>query len=103
MAETCSESFREFAFAWGLIRAFEQFLYGFTVSGIIYSTPSSASACGTAAIISPIKEITDRETGKVFTYGDGEPGPVSTALYNKLRAIQYGEVPDPYGWTKVII
>jgi branched-chain amino acid aminotransferase len=62
-----------------------------------------AGACGTAAIISPIREITARETGKVFTYGDGEAGPVCTALYNKLRAIQYGEVPDPYGWTTVII
>jgi len=27
---------------------------------------------------------------------------VSEKLYNKLRAIQYGEDPDPYGWTRVI-
>ncbi|MBE9483712.1 MAG: branched chain amino acid aminotransferase, partial [Bacteroidetes bacterium] len=62
-----------------------------------------AGACGTAAIISPIREIFDRETGETFTYGDGEAGPVTTKLYNKLRAIQYGEEPDPYGWTKIII
>jgi branched-chain amino acid aminotransferase len=61
-----------------------------------------AGACGTAAIISPIKEIFDRETGKTFTYGDGEAGPVSTKLYNKLRAIQYGEEADPYGWTMIL-
>lgn len=61
-----------------------------------------AGACGTAAIISPIREIEDRETGRKFTYGTGDAGPVSTALYNKLRAIQYGEIPDPYGWTHVI-
>lgn len=61
-----------------------------------------AGACGTAAIISPIREIYDRETGKSFTYGDGEAGPVSTKLYNRLRAIQSGEEPDPYGWTLVI-
>jgi branched-chain amino acid aminotransferase len=61
-----------------------------------------AGACGTAAIISPIREIYDRETGETFTYGDGEAGPVSTELYNKLRAIQYGEIEDPYGWTMII-
>jgi len=61
-----------------------------------------AGACGTAAIISPIREISDRETGVKYTYGDGEAGPVSTKLYNKLRAIQYGEVEDPYNWTHII-
>ena len=61
-----------------------------------------AGACGTAAIISPIREIYDRDTGETFTYGDGEAGPVSTKLYNKLRAIQYGEIEDPYGWTMII-
>ncbi len=61
-----------------------------------------AGACGTAAIISPIREIFDRETGKAFFYGDGEAGPVSTALYNRLRAIQYGEEPDTYGWTRIL-
>lgn len=56
-------------------------------------------ACGTAAIISPIKNIHDRETGKVYEYcKDGKAGPVSTKLYNKLRAIQYGEEPDTHGW-----
>ncbi len=62
-----------------------------------------AGACGTAAIISPIKKIVDRDTGKVYDYcKDGKAGPVSTKLYNKLRAIQYGEEPDPYGWTTVV-
>ncbi|HSG68625.1 MAG TPA: branched-chain amino acid aminotransferase [Bacteroidales bacterium] len=61
-----------------------------------------AGACGTAAIISPIREIFDRETGTVYHYGNGEAGPISTALYNKLRAIQYGEEPDTYGWTRIL-
>ena len=61
-----------------------------------------AGACGTAAIISPIREIFDRETGVSYKYGKGEAGPVSTKLYNKLRGIQYGEEPDIYGWTMII-
>ena len=60
-------------------------------------------ACGTAAIISPIKKIEDRETGRVYEYcKDGKAGSVSTRLYDKLRAIQYAEEKDPYGWNLVV-
>lgn len=60
-------------------------------------------ACGTAAVISPIGVIHDRETGKVYEYcTDGQVGCTSEKLYNKLLGIQYGEQPDPYGWTTVI-
>ncbi len=62
-----------------------------------------AGACGTAAVISPIKKIVDRETGKVFEFcKDGHVGPVSLKLYKKLQAIQYGEEPDTFGWTEII-
>ncbi|MEI6764048.1 MAG: branched-chain amino acid aminotransferase [Bacteroidota bacterium] len=60
-------------------------------------------ACGTAAVISPIKKIVDRETGKVYEYcKDGQAGPVSTKLYEKLRSIQLGDEPDNYGWVTII-
>ncbi len=68
------------------------------------NTFEEAGACGTAAVISPISKIDDPETGKSYVFSkDGKPGPVSTALYNKLRDIQYGIEPDPHGWTTVII
>lgn len=60
-------------------------------------------ACGTAAIISPIKKIQDRESGKIYEYCcEGKAGPNSTKLYNKLRAIQMGEEPDPYNWCTIV-
>lgn len=60
-------------------------------------------ACGTAAVISPIKGIYDSNEDKWFRYGNGEDaGEWSTKLYNKLRAIQYGDEPDPYGWVEVL-
>ncbi len=60
-------------------------------------------ACGTAAVISPIKNIVDPDTGKTYEYcRDGKPGPVSVKLYNKLTAIQYGDEPDPFGWIEII-
>ncbi|NLT03201.1 MAG: branched-chain amino acid aminotransferase [Bacteroidales bacterium] len=60
-------------------------------------------ACGTAAVISPIGWIDDPEKGVNYVISkDGEPGPVSSKLYHELRAIQYGEMADPHGWTTVI-
>lgn len=60
-------------------------------------------ACGTAAVISPIKKIVDDETGRIYEYcKDGKPGPISQKLYYKLQAIQYGEIPDNFGWTEVV-
>ncbi len=60
-------------------------------------------ACGTAAIISPIKKIVDRETGKVYEYcKDGKAGPVSTKLYKRLQAIQHGEEPDKFEWNFIV-
>jgi branched-chain amino acid aminotransferase len=60
-------------------------------------------ACGTAAIISPIKSITERENGKTYQFcKDGKAGPVSKKLYNRLMDIQFGAEPDPFGWVTII-
>ena len=56
-------------------------------------------ACGTAAIINPIRKIIDNKEGKVYEYcPNGKPGKICTELYNKLRAIQYGDATDKFGW-----
>jgi len=60
-------------------------------------------ACGTAAVITPIKKIFDREKGVAYEYCKvGKAGPICTKLYNKLRAIQEGEEEDKYGWNTII-
>ena len=62
-----------------------------------------AAACGTAAVASPIGNIDDLDTGKRYVISrDGKPGPVVTALYNKLRAIQYGEEEDTHNWCTIV-
>jgi len=68
------------------------------------NTFEEAGACGTAAVISPISKIDDLEENKSYVISkDGKPGPVSTKLYNKLRAIQYGDEPDEHNWVSIII
>ncbi len=66
-------------------------------------TFEEAGACGTAAVISPIAKIDDLEVGKEYVFSkNGEPGPISLKLYNKLRAIQYGDEPDTHGWVTIL-
>lgn len=67
------------------------------------ATIQEAAACGTAAVASPVGEIDDIDTGKKYVLStDGQPGPVTTALYNKLRAVQLGDEPDTHGWVTVL-
>jgi branched-chain amino acid aminotransferase len=67
------------------------------------ATFEEAGACGTAAVISPIQRIDDYDENKSYVFSkDGKPGPISEMLYNKLRAIQYGDEPDKYGWVTVV-
>jgi len=62
-------------------------------------TFEEVGACGTAAIIAPIGEITDLDTNHTLTYCEnGKPGPISTKIYERLLAIQFGDAEDPYGW-----
>ena len=66
-------------------------------------TFEEAGACGTAAVISPIQRIDDLENKKSYIISkDGKPGPVCTKLYNKLRAIQYGDEPDTHNWVTIL-
>lgn len=67
------------------------------------ATFEEAGACGTAAVISPIERIDDLENNKSYVIAkDGKPGPISEKLYNKLRAIQYGDEPDTHGWVTIV-
>ena len=67
------------------------------------STFEEAGACGNAAVISPIQRIDDYDENKSYVFSkDGNPGPISEKLYNKLKGIQYGDEPDTFGWVTVI-
>jgi branched-chain amino acid aminotransferase len=57
-------------------------------------------ACGTAAVITPVGEVKGA-TGS-WTIGDGQPGPVAMRLREQLLGIQFGRLPDPYGWVHKI-
>ena len=67
------------------------------------ATFDEAAECGTAAVIAPISQIDDLDENKSYVIAkDGKPGPVCEKLYHQLRAIQYGDAPDPYNWVTII-
>ncbi len=65
------------------------------------STFEEVAACGTAAVVSPICQIEDRGTKKLYNYGT-EAGPVCTKLYHALKGIQEGEVEDTHNWNIIV-
>lgn len=66
-------------------------------------TFEEAGACGTAAVISPVSRIDDLEDNKSYVFSEtGEAGPISLQLYNKLRAVQYGDEEDKWGWVTIL-
>jgi len=67
------------------------------------STFEEVGACGTAAVITPVRKVVDPDTNRIYEFCcDGNPGPVSTRLYNKLVAIQHGDEPDTHGWITIV-
>ena len=59
-------------------------------------TLEEAFCVGTAAVISPIGELTYQ--GKDYTINNFQIGELSQRLYDELTGIQWGTRPDPYGW-----
>ena len=56
-----------------------------------------AFGSGTAAVISPIGEL--KYGDKHMTINGGKIGPISQKLYDTLTGIQWGKLPDEFGWT----
>ena len=54
-------------------------------------------ATGTAAVISPVKEL--KFTDSEFIVGNGEIGSLAQRLYDTLYGIQTGTIEDDMGWT----
>ncbi|MCT4613299.1 MAG: branched-chain amino acid aminotransferase [Marinifilaceae bacterium] len=62
---------------------------------------NEAGACGTAAVISPIRKIVDADNNIEYTFGE-EAGETSLKLYETLRGIQYGTVEDKHNWNTIV-
>lgn len=67
------------------------------------ATFDEVGICGTAAVISPVGRIDDIEENRSYVFSeDGNSGKISTALYNKLKAIQCGDEADIHNWNTIL-
>lgn len=51
---------------------------------------------GTAAVICPVASIGYK--GEILALASAEPGELTQRLYDEITGIQYGKLPDRYGW-----
>lgn len=56
--------------------------------------------CGTAAVVSPIGELTFGEEN--FVINDNKTGELTMKIYNALTDIQWGKAPDTFGWIETL-
>lgn len=54
--------------------------------------------CGTAAVISPVGKIVNKDQEIVFPSGMEDMGPITKKLYETLTGIQMGRIEAPEGW-----
>ncbi len=60
-------------------------------------TLEEAWGCGTAAVVSPIGELSYK--GKKYVINDGKIGETTQYLYDTLTGIQWGKIEDKFNWT----
>jgi branched-chain amino acid aminotransferase len=75
-----------------------------TIDEVIDAVQSGAMkeifGTGTAAVISPVGEISYKESS--YRVRDGAVGEWSQRFYDEIVGIQYGEKEDPFGWVREI-
>jgi branched-chain amino acid aminotransferase len=82
--------------SWGMKMSEQSITIDEVISGAKNGNLREAFGTGTAAVISPVGQITYR--GEDFIVAGGKMGDLSQRLYNEIVAIQYGEKEDPFGW-----
>jgi branched-chain amino acid aminotransferase len=67
------------------------------VGGVTTGSITEIFGTGTAASISPVGSLQYQNNDYIIN--NRNVGPVSQQMYDTLRAIQYGDIEDPFGWT----
>ena len=86
--------------SWGMRVAERRITIDEVVAAADKGTLQEVWATGTAAVISPVGELAYK--GRRIAVNQGRIGATAQKLYDAIVAIQYGEAPDPHGWTLVV-
>ena len=86
--------------SWGMRVSERRITIDEVVAAADQGTLQEVWATGTAAVISPVGELAYK--GRRIAVNQGRIGATAQKLYDTIVAIQYGEAPDPHGWTLVV-
>jgi branched-chain amino acid aminotransferase len=86
--------------SWGVRVAERRITIDEVVAAADRGTLQEVWATGTAAVISPVGELAYK--GRRIVVNQGKIGATAQKLYDTIVALQYGEMPDPHGWTLVV-
>ncbi|MGE5527853.1 MAG: branched-chain amino acid aminotransferase [Patescibacteria group bacterium] len=70
------------------------------VEGIQNGSLTEAFGAGTAAVVAPVGSL--HYQGRDYPITGEQAGPVARRLFDELVGIQYGRLPDPFGWVREI-
>ncbi|MGI9334887.1 MAG: branched-chain amino acid aminotransferase [Gammaproteobacteria bacterium] len=70
------------------------------VDGVRAGEVTEAFGAGTAAIIAPVGKIAYKD--EVVTINQGEAGPLTQDLYDRITRIQLGETNDLHNWNRIV-
>lgn len=70
------------------------------VGGITTGSVTEIFGAGTAASISPVGSL--RYQDQDYVVANRRVGPLSQKMFETLRGIQYGEIPDPFHWIRKV-
>ncbi len=82
---------------WGIKATERQISIDEVVAAHKAGTLEEVFGTGTAAVISPVGELAYKAERMIIN--DGTIGPLTERLYDAIVGIQYGQAPDPDGWT----
>ncbi len=61
---------------------------------------SEVFGAGTAAVISPVGELKYKD--EIVVFNDNKIGQMSQTFYDTITGIQYGQLPDDFGWIEKV-
>ena len=85
---------------WGMTMSERSLSIDEVVQAAKNGTLKEAFGTGTAAVISPVGQITYKDED--YIVAGGKMGEISQRLYDEIVAVQYGEKTDTHGWVERI-
>lgn len=86
---------------WGLKVSEREISIDEVIAAAHQGTLAEMWGTGTAAVVSPVGELGYK--GEKVIINGGQTGPLTQKLYDTIVSIQYGDAPDPYGWTTPLL